>query len=216
MSSGSLQGVISGKNYSGAMYCHKAMAEGLERMLLRKFEKPKCGLLQQNLPEESMSKVTNLIADRNKENLDEVLGDSAFQKYMAEYVEFRLQVRQGTRGKTAAFWQSYIDHIWIVLFLLMSVKTIDVLLYAACLSMMADLFHSFDGQNYARYLTFFPGYLANIEEMNPGATELLQLGAISVARSYTPGNLCAVDKTIEETFMKHAKSHTGAWTARQL
>ncbi|KAG1696102.1 Maltase-glucoamylase, intestinal [Nymphon striatum] len=42
------------------------------------------------------------------------------------------------------------------------------------------------------------------------ATELLRLGAISVARSFVPGNQCAVDKTIEETFMKHAKSHAGA------
>lgn len=75
---------------------------------------------------------------------------------------------------------------------------------------MAGLFYSFDCQNYARYLTFFSVYLANIEETHPGATELLQLGAICVARSYTPGNQCPVDKTIEETFMKHAKSHAGA------
>ena len=36
------------------------------------------------------------------------------------------------------------------------------------------------------------------------------LGAIGVARSYVPGNLCPVDKTIEETFMRHAKSKSGA------
>ena len=71
---------------------------------------------------------------------------------------------------------------------------------------MADLFFSYDGQNYARYLTFFSLFLTNIEETHPGATDLLRLGAISVARSHIPGNLCAVDKTIEETFMRHAKS----------
>ena len=36
------------------------------------------------------------------------------------------------------------------------------------------------------------------------------IGAISVARSFIPDNRCAVDKTIEETFMKHAKSDCGA------
>ena len=75
---------------------------------------------------------------------------------------------------------------------------------------MAELFFSFDGNNYARYTTFFSLFLTNIEETHPGATDLLKLGAISVARSYVPGNLCAVDKTIEETFMRHAKSHGGA------
>ena len=39
---------------------------------------------------------------------------------------------------------------------------------------------------------------------------MLRAGAISVARSYVPGNRCAVDKTIEETFMKLAKSHGGS------
>ena len=75
---------------------------------------------------------------------------------------------------------------------------------------MVDLFYSFDGHNYSRYLTFFALFLANIDETHPGASELLKAGAISVARSYVPGNRCVVDKTIEETFMKHAKSHGGS------
>lgn len=36
--------------------------------------------------------------------------------------------------------------------------------------------------------------------------DLLNKGAIGVARSLIPGSLCAVDKTMEETFMKFAKS----------
>ena len=75
---------------------------------------------------------------------------------------------------------------------------------------MADLFFSFDGHNYSRYLSFFSVFLANVDETHPGASELLTGGAISVARSFVPGNRCAVDKTIEETFMKHAKSHGGS------
>ena len=71
---------------------------------------------------------------------------------------------------------------------------------------MADLFFSFDGQNYAMYLTFFSVFLTNIEETHPGATDLLKMGAISVARSFEPGSQCPVDKTLEEIFMRHAKS----------
>ena len=39
--------------------------------------------------------------------------------------------------------------------------------------------------------------------------DLLTKGAISVARSMIPGSLCAVDKTMEETFMCFAKSPGG-------
>ena len=65
---------------------------------------------------------------------------------------------------------------------------------------MVDLFFSFDGQNYARYLTFLSVFLSNIEETHPGATDLLKMGAISVARSFVPGNQCPVDNTIEKNF----------------
>ena len=52
-------------------------------------------------------------------------------------------------------------------------------------------------------------FLVNIDIFHPGATER-NIGAISVAQSFTPINHCAVDRTLEETFMKHAKSHAGA------
>ena len=63
--------------------------------------------------------------------------------------------------------------------------------------------------NYARYLTFFAVFSANIEQTHPCAPTLLEKGALSVARSFMAGNRCPVDKTIEDTFMKHSKSHGG-------
>ena len=49
-------------------------------------------------------------------------------------------------------------------------------------------------------------FLTNIDKSNPGAKELLMKGGIAVARSLKPGALSAVDKTMEETFMKFSKS----------
>lgn len=49
-------------------------------------------------------------------------------------------------------------------------------------------------------------FLSNIDKSHPGAKELLGNGGIAVARSTIPGALSAVDKTMEETFMKFAKS----------
>ena len=49
-------------------------------------------------------------------------------------------------------------------------------------------------------------FLTNIDKSHPGAKELLMKGGIAVARSMIPGALSAVDKTMEETFMKFSKS----------
>ena len=101
------------------------------------------------------------------------------------------------------------NHVSLVFSLLYAVKINDYYLYGACLSKMVDLFFSFDGQNYARYLCYFSLFLVNIGKTHPGATELLKFDAITVARLFIPANRCAVDKTIKETFTRHAKSQTG-------
>ena len=85
----------------------------------------------------------------------------------------------------------YMNHVLLVLFLLYAVKINDYYLYGACLSKIVDLFFSIDGQNYARYLCYFSLFLVNIVKTLLGATELLKLDAISVARSFIPTNRCA-------------------------
>ena len=53
---------------------------------------------------------------------------------------------------------------------------------------------------------WFGLFLTNIDKSHPGVKELLEKGGIAVARSLLPGALSAVDKTMEETFMKFSKS----------
>ena len=91
---------------------------------------------------------------------------------------------------------SYMDHVWLALEPVQSVKTNNLPLYAKSLWLMPDLFFSLGGQNYARYLTFFSRFIANIEKTHPESNPLLEHGAISVARSLIPGNRSAVDKKI--------------------
>ena len=57
-----------------------------------------------------------------------------------------------------------------------------------------------------RYLVWLEAFLTNIDLSHPGAKDLLKKGGIAVARSLIPGALSAVDKMMEETFMKFAKS----------
>ena len=63
---------------------------------------------------------------------------------------------------------------------------------------MPDLFFGYGGQNYARFLTYFSIFPANLDPTHSGAKELLMRGAFSAAWSDIPGNCCAVDRTIKK------------------
>ena len=162
------------------------------------------------LPGNLIQAIGQIINERTSENLDAAMQNKALANFLEKHSSFRQQIHGGSLGKTAQSWLSYINYGSLVLSLLYAVKISDYYLYSACLSKMVDLYFSFDGQNYARYLCYFSLFLVNIEETHPGATELLKLGAISVARSFIPANRCTVDKTIEETFMQHAISQAGS------
>ncbi len=210
MSSGSLNGVMSGKHYERAIHCHRVMIECLERLLYKQFLMSKGKESISDLPEPCKKMLNDLVQSTSRETLEACSDNDALNLHMKEYQEYRKEVKDGKLGKTAKFWLSYIDHVWLVLNLLESVKTNNFQLYRQCLHLMCDLFFSYGAQNYARYLTFFSAFMANIEETHPGSSDLLQRGGISVARSFIPGSRCDVDKTMEETFMKAAKSHAGA------
>ena len=49
-------------------------------------------------------------------------------------------------------------------------------------------------------------FLNNIDKTNPGVKDLLKKDGIAVARLLIPCSLSAVDKTMQESFMKFAKS----------
>ena len=208
-SPGSLQGVINGKNYSRATHCHKTLVEALHRLMMQEFltKLEHSDTLQSILLLESY---TAIVSCPSMENLEKFLTDDSVTLFVEEYLKFGDSVRAGQLGKTAQFWISYIDKVTLVLSLRKAVKTNDFELYAFCLSQMSNLFFAFGGQNYARYLTYFSTFISNVEFSHPGSMDQLKLGVISVARSFVPGNRCAVDKTMEETFMKHAKSRGGS------
>ena len=122
-----------------------------------------------------------------------------------EFSEFQERVRAGDIGKTAILWMEFLDDARRVFFLIYAVKINNFTLFQKCMADMAPLFFSMGGQNYSRFLTWFDLYLKNIDVTHPGATKLLEGGAISVARSLISGNLSMVDKTIEETLMRFTK-----------
>ena len=209
--SGTVYGVLSGKNYSRAMVCHKTVLESLERLLIKRFlEHTGESKFFNSLPETAKGKLNEMKSSSTKDKLNDCIIDPDILGYIRRYCQFREEMANGEFGKTGQFWIAYMDAVWLALQLHESVKRNDFLLYAECILRMPDLFFAYSGQNYARYLTMFSVFIANIDQTHPGALELLKLGAFSVARSMVPGCRTDVDKTMEETFMKHSKSHGGA------
>ena len=72
--------------------------------------------------------------------------------YVCQYLEFQQKVRDGLLGKTGVFWMSFLDDARKVFMLLYSVKVKNLDIFHKSNS---DLFFSFGGHNYARYLTYF-------------------------------------------------------------
>ena len=149
------------------------------------------------MPEQSKELLRQMMQAPSRDTMNSVLADTPLKQYIDGFIQFRDEVGEGRLGVTTQLWVSYMDHIWLALPLSHAVKHNDFLLYAHCLHYMSDLFFSFGGQNYARYLTYFSMFITNIETSHSGVTDLLKRGAMSVARSFVPGNRCAVDKTME-------------------
>ena len=206
--SGSIKGVLSGKHYDRALHCHKVIAEALERLLLLQY----FSTHDDELPDESRKLLSDVVKGGSPDAIKLAMKDEGLLKYLNNILDYRESCKAGKLGQTAQFWISFMDHVRTLQTLIHAVKHSDFVLYAQCMFEMSGIFFSFNGHNYARYLTYFAMFLCNIESSHPGATLLLKNGAISVARSFIPGNRVDVDKTMEETFMRHAKSQGGSGT----
>ncbi|KAI4813981.1 hypothetical protein KUCAC02_003199 [Chaenocephalus aceratus] len=200
--SGCLKNILSGKSYAKALFSLKAVTEALERLLFNVF-------LEEEKPDIPYEILFNLIHSCTSESLNSTLKDPTLLKLIGDYLQYQDKVRRGHLGKTGMFWLSMMDHARLVFMMDFAVKTNNFELFHHCNGAMADLFFAYDGHNYARYLTWFEAFLTNIDLSHPGALDYIKLGAIAVARSLIPGALAAVDKTMEETFMRFAKTSGG-------
>ncbi|XP_049455367.1 uncharacterized protein LOC125902797 isoform X2 [Epinephelus fuscoguttatus] len=203
ITSGCLNSVLSGKAYAKALFCLKTVCEAMERLLMERFVE------EENIQVENTMSLLNLVKSCNREHLNLAMQDTSTVTIINKYIEFEDKVGANHLGKTGNFWFGFIKHVRLILMLIYSVKTNNLKLFHKCNGDMANLFFAFDGQNYSRYLVWLEVFLTNLELSHPGAKDLLERGGISVARSLIPGALSAVDKTMEETFMKFAKSTGG-------
>lgn len=201
--SGSLEKVMSGKHYNRALRVHKLFVEGLERLLLKRFDSV------QTISEETATMLQNLAKDPSNINLEHILDSDQYHTYYDRYQMVQDSIRRGEMGKTAQFWLQNMDVINMILALIKSTKENDLDLHIASLYELCPMFIAYDHCNYARYIPVYMMTLLNMSATHPGATELLQRNGFSVCRSSVPKCRNPVDITIEQTINKHAKCQGG-------
>ncbi len=131
------------------------------------------------MPEASLEKTEQLIQSPSPDSLMNRLEDCSLNFYFTSYLKFGEDVKNGLLR--AALCLSYMDHVASVVSLLEAVQT-NNFFYAKTLHEMAQtclffflfffvlfFFLPLGGQDYARYLSFYELYLANIEDSHPGA-----------------------------------------------
>ena len=92
VSVGFINGVISGKNYSRAINCHKVRAKSLERLLLDKYLETKC---LKGLPvdlQQAIDRINHIINERTSENLHAAMQNEALANFLEEHSEARVKL----------------------------------------------------------------------------------------------------------------------------
>ena len=136
---------------------HKIVLKSLESLLLKHFlDKHGESMVFENLQDTSKEMLSQISNSPSMKSLDCGQSEQHILAYIDQYYKFRNETRNGSICKIAKYWAAYINHVWLELQMNEAVRRNDFLLYEECIHRMPDLFLSYDGSNYARYLTMYP------------------------------------------------------------
>ena len=100
---GSLNGVLTGKQYNRALVCHKSLVEALERLLFAAYLKmiTHCSNKDKSIYDRVTQKLNIFSQNINVHSLNRVRNDTDVQKLLDQYCKFRTDVRNGLLGKNS-------------------------------------------------------------------------------------------------------------------
>ena len=146
---GSIDKVISGKHYNRAMHVRHRMLDALERILLDEF------MIGNSVNTSDWNEVSTLAAFPSNDNLRDVVNSNKFTTFVNNFNSYKDEIRQCKQGKTAQFWISYCDSVWILLMFHRAIKENNQELYIDSLLKMCSLLFSSYRLHYARYLPLY-------------------------------------------------------------
>ena len=94
-----------------------------------------------------------LLEERKPEYLNESL--DAIDRLYAKLEEFDTNIRNGDFGPMAAFWQSYIDMVQVLLDFIKAIRIGDWDLHLQTCEQMLVWMHAYDRTNYSRHFTYY-------------------------------------------------------------
>ena len=200
LSSGSLNGFLSGKHFNRCKRLHPILALSLEILHFQAF------LSYFEGRDELENVLSELQLSQNEETWKQVQSSQVFVNCITMYKEYSDQTISGAHGPTALFWKGYIDFIHAFHILERAIRTNDVDLFTHALTPIIHLFFMMNHMNYARWLTKFQLDLVNMDSTHPGLRPILENGAFTIKRTGKPFSRCPIDLTLEQTINADAAS----------
>lgn len=217
LASGSVDSFLAGKHFNRCKRLHPLMSLGLEIMNFQLFlEKEKI-----TVGDELRTELLHF----NKGILQatDILENPVMSELMTSYLAHREACLNGSFGKTAQFYMSYIYLINYYHMLSRSIRTGDFALFKYILPKITNLFFVFNQPNYARWLVKYNDNLLKIDETHPEIAEAMQKGYFGIQRTEKPFSRQPIDLTLEQTINAEAGKRlvgiinfTNSISARQL
>ena len=208
LASGSASGVLEGRHYNRAMRIHKLLYEALEQLRWESFGE---WLAQENSAQDInhsmiIEAIAKLQQETSMDHFEEVLHLPEFLKAFQQYQVYCLKYD----GPMKSFWSSYLDMVSLLLCFIRATREANWHLHVACVKAMLPYFHSYDRQNYARYLPVYWAEMVRLEKTHPMAFQEFTNGNFGVQRNKDFGfTQLPVDQTIEQTINKNTKTKGG-------
>lgn len=192
--SGSLQGVLSGKHYNRSWLINECFSEAIERLFCQAYVNESTDSL--SVAEESL---------QHRADCEAYLNGESYINYEKKYEEQKLMCLDGQYGKTPQFWMKYVQLVDRQHLLHYAINTNDFEERLQCWKDSIALCFSCNKQNYSRYGAYYCLLLENLENTHPGATEELKVKGLSVCQN-TVNIGQSIDGAGEQTFMKSSKT----------
>lgn len=207
--SGSIDGVLRGKQYNRAMRAIKIVYEALQRLKFEAFEawiqsENKLDILDGFIESNELSRLIKkidsetMVATMNK-------SDAIFNLYE----EFENWINEGNLGPLAIFWQSFIEMVQTLLDYIKSMRTGNWSLHLQSMEQMLQWFHAYDHVNYARHFTYCWSSQQKLAEKHPSIHEEFLKGNFCCKRVPGKFNMLPPDQVIEQTVNKEQKGPGG-------
>lgn len=201
--------ILKGKHYNRGVRIMKYVYEALQRLKIETFQdwiqkEKKDNLVAEFTTSEAFA---NLLEERKPVAMQ--AGMDGIEDLASLFMEYEEKIRNQEFGPMAAFWQTFLDMVQILLDFIRAVRTGDWDMHLQTCQRMLVWIHAYDRVNYSRHFTYYWASQQNIQEKFPTIYQEFKNGNFSTKR--TPGkfNMLPPDQVIEQTINRDQKGSGG-------